>query len=101
MPPKQVPEIRITVHFSGHVQGVGFRYQAVRVAKRYIVSGLVQNLSDGRVRIVVEGAPEQVEPFVHDLSDHMTQYICQASEDRGAATGEFGPPDRGGLRVRY
>src|SRR5262249_24196810 len=46
---------RATVHYSGHVQGVGFRYAARSIAGKYAVTGFVQNLSDGRVRLVVEG----------------------------------------------
>ena len=47
--------VRATVQYSGDVQGVGFRYTAVTIARGYNVSGYVQNLSDGRVRLVVEG----------------------------------------------
>ena len=34
--------------FEGHVQGVGFRYQTVGVAKGFDVTGYVQNITDGR-----------------------------------------------------
>lgn len=40
-----------TVFFSGRVQGVGFRYSALQVAKEFDVSGFVCNLTDGRVRL--------------------------------------------------
>ena len=39
----------VIAHYSGHVQGVGFRYQTLQVAKGFEVSGYVQNLADGRV----------------------------------------------------
>ena len=44
------------VFFSGHVQGVGFRYAVLQVAKEYEVAGVVANLADGRVQLEAEGA---------------------------------------------
>ena len=41
--------------FEGHVQGVGFRYQTVAIAKGYDVTGTVSNMDDGRVFIHAEG----------------------------------------------
>lgn len=40
---------------SGMVQGVGFRYFALRVAQRLGVSGYAKNLSDGRVEVYAIG----------------------------------------------
>jgi acylphosphatase len=53
---------------SGEVQGVGYRYFAQRIAARHQVTGYVRNLSDGRVEVHVEGTPEGVEGFKHDLA---------------------------------
>ena len=53
---------------SGDVQGVGYRFFAQRAAARHQVSGYVRNLADGRVEVHVEGAPESVEGFKHDLA---------------------------------
>ena len=47
--------IRRTSHFSGHVQGVGFRYTVQDLAADFDVRGYVRNLPDGRVELVVEG----------------------------------------------
>ncbi len=60
--------IRRTVFFSGHVQGVGFRYTARHVAGGFDVTGYVKNLADGRVEAVVEGEPEEVAAYVNALS---------------------------------
>ena len=40
---------------SGRVQGVGFRYFTQDIARREGLTGLVRNLHDGRVEVVVEG----------------------------------------------
>ena len=53
---------------SGDVQGVGYRFFAQRAAARHQVVGYVKNLSDGRVESLVEGSPQQVEAFKHDLA---------------------------------
>ncbi len=43
------------IFYSGHVQGVGFRYTAKTVAAGFEISGVVRNLSDGRVELIAEG----------------------------------------------
>lgn len=40
---------------SGQVQGVGFRFFAVRVAQRLGIAGFVRNLRDGRVEVYAIG----------------------------------------------
>lgn len=64
-----------TVHFSGHVQGVGFRYSALQVAKEFEVSGFVQNLPDGRVALQAEGEASEVENFISAVCERMHGYI--------------------------
>ena len=52
--------IRAHVYVCGDVQGVGFRYSAIRAAKNCGVTGWVRNLWDGRVEVLIEGAEAQV-----------------------------------------
>ena len=58
-----VGDARYDVTFTGHVQGVGFRWTTCRVAKRYDVNGWVRNESDGTVRCVAEGDRHQRDPI--------------------------------------
>ena len=51
------------VLYTGRVQGVGFRYTCKRVATCFDVVGTVRNLSDGRVELIVEGDPDELEEF--------------------------------------
>jgi acylphosphatase len=54
---------RLTILYSGNVQGVGFRYAAREVAEGFDVCGTVRNLPDGRVELVAEGDMRELESF--------------------------------------
>jgi acylphosphatase len=54
---------RMHIFYSGHVQGVGFRYAVKSVASGFEVVGTVRNLADGRVELVAEGPREELEAF--------------------------------------
>jgi acylphosphatase len=71
------------------VQGVGFRFTTRAIAKRHPVTGFVQNLPDGRVRIVVEGAPAALDAFVAGVAGEMDRYIESTDVSKQPATGEF------------
>lgn len=49
---------------SGHVQGVGYRYNTRKKAMALGLTGWVRNLPDGRVEAVVEGDHAQVNSLV-------------------------------------
>ena len=85
--------IRMTVFYSGRVQGVGFRYTVTQIAERFAVAGYVQNLPDGRVRLVAEGVAAQLKSFIEAVDDRMSRYIDQKTAGQTDATGEFGEPD--------
>ncbi len=59
----------MTVLFSGHVQGVGFRYTARTVAAGFEITGTIRNLHDGRVELVAEGLRPELEAFRQALHD--------------------------------
>lgn len=53
----------------GMVQGVGFRYTTRRIAARYAVTGYVQNLPEGSVRLVAEGSSSELNRFLSDVKN--------------------------------
>ena len=81
--------IRKHIYYSGRVQGVGFRFSAVRVAAGYDVGGYVSNMPDGRVEVVVEGVENQIELFLADLADTMSGYVREVKEQTEPFTGSF------------
>jgi acylphosphatase len=81
--------IRKTIHFSGTVQGVGFRYAAQRLARGFEVTGCVGNLRDGRVELIAEGEPDQIDALVAAIQHAMRSYISETSFRDSAATGEY------------
>ncbi|MBN2273390.1 MAG: acylphosphatase [Bacteroidales bacterium] len=48
----------------GFVQGVGFRYSAVKAAHQFDIKGFVKNMQDGSVYIEAEGSESKVEEFI-------------------------------------
>lgn len=88
--------IRKTVHYSGRVQGVGFRYHTYEIAVGYPVRGFVRNLSDGRVELVVEGASKDVGRFLATVASEMSEHIRGIEVSESPGTGEFS-----GFGVRY
>ena len=80
---------RVHATFSGTVQGVGFRYTAIRVARRAGVTGWVKNLFDGRVETVAEGTEQALEQFVGELRELFHGYVRDVQTEWADATGEF------------
>ena len=80
---------RQTCHFSGRVQGVGFRYTVQNLAMQYDVHGYVRNLGDGRVELVVEGPDEEMSALVDSVRRKMGCYISKVDCNDCPATGEF------------
>ena len=91
---------RFTIHFAGHVQGVGFRSTTRNVAMGFRVAGFVRNLSDGRVQVVAEGDEAELNAFVAGILDAMRGYVDEHRIESAAATGEFGQPAPGALTIR-
>lgn len=69
------PVAHTEIHYTGHVQGVGFRYSVLQVARGFEVTGVVENLADGRVRLVAEGERAEVDAFLEAVAERMHGYI--------------------------
>lgn len=82
---------RRLVHFAGSVQGVGFRYTAVRLADGYNLRGHVRNLPDGRVECLVEGEPAQIDAFLEQLQHAFRGYIDKVASQNQPPAGELEP----------
>lgn len=54
-------------YVSGIVQGVGYRYFAVRAARHLGVAGFAKNLSDGRVEVYAIAPPATLKSFRAEL----------------------------------
>jgi len=85
-----MPEVlHATVYFSGRVQGVGFRYQTLHVAREFDVAGRVQNMPDGRVLLEVEGAVDQVRDFIIAVGERMEGYIRKVEQTETQRAPQF------------
>jgi acylphosphatase len=78
-----------TVFYSGHVQGVGFRYTTLSVAKEFELTGRVSNLADGRVLLEVEGAPKEINAFLAVLEERMHGYIRKVERRSSLGPSQF------------
>jgi acylphosphatase len=77
------------IYYSGNVQGVGFRYNTFKIAANYSVTGYVRNTPDGRVEVLAEGSPKEVDGFLADLAERMSGYIRNTQEQSEPPTGQF------------
>ena len=69
--------------FSGHVQGVGFRYQVVSMARGFDLTGYVKNLNDGRVELLAEGDESEVLSFLEAIESELDIYIKSVEKQTG------------------
>ncbi|MGI9456823.1 MAG: acylphosphatase [Aeoliella sp.] len=78
-----------TLHYAGHVQGVGFRFTTQTIAGRLAIAGYVQNLPDGRVKLVVEGAPTELDVLERSIDQQLGHHIRETGRDVRPATGNY------------
>jgi acylphosphatase len=81
---------RVSVIFEGHVQGVGFRFTALNVARRHPVTGYVRNEPDGTVRLVAEGTEDAVLRFLDELrASSVYRFVRGERAHWSPAAGEY------------
>jgi acylphosphatase len=75
---------------SGVVQGVGFRYTAIRKATQHRLNGFVRNLHSGDVEVVVEGEKGLITDFVRELRVGPSYaHITNVAVEWGEYTGNY------------
>lgn len=83
-------EVRhVTIHYTGHVQGVGFRYATLQIAKEFEVAGFVRNLADGRVEVEVEGGAGEIAAFAAAVEERMHGYIRKVEKSAARRPAQF------------
>jgi acylphosphatase len=86
-----MPRERRRVLFSGRVQGVGFRYTSQSLSAGFAISGYVCNLPDGRVELVSEGDPREIDRFIAAIQAEMGCYIREIQTESDSVWPEDNP----------
>ncbi len=81
---------------SGVVQGVGYRYFALRTAQRLGIAGFVGNLPTGQVQVVASSDDDTLTQFGHLLEEGP-----RMSRVTGVQRVPFPDEDFDGFTVRY
>jgi acylphosphatase len=81
---------RLQVVLSGRVQGVGFRFFAVREAQTRELTGWVRNVGEDKVEVVAEGPEGELEALLAALRQGPPlAWISAATVEWREPTGEF------------
>jgi acylphosphatase len=81
---------RLTAYISGKVQKTGYRARVVSIARDFGLTGYVQNLDDGRVKVVAEGADFDLGSLLAaiDIKNTLIQ-VADIQMEYSAAANEF------------
>ena len=82
--------MRFTAYVSGKVQEVGYRARVVDIANALGLKGMIENLKDGRVKIIAEGEDEKLKWFEDaiDIKNALI-YVSSIEKSYSPASGEF------------
>ena len=67
-------EFRRKIIYSGRVQGVGFRWNVVRLVKDFKITGFVRNLDNGTVETLLEGGFDEIEKATKTIELGLKDY---------------------------
>jgi len=83
--------MRFTAYVSGKVQEVGYRARVVDIANVLGLKGMIENLKDGRVKIIAEGEDEKKLKWFEDAIDikNALIYVSSIEKSYSPASGEF------------
>ncbi len=81
---------RLTAYVSGNVQKVGYRKRIIDIARAFGLKGMIENLDDGRVKIITEGDDEKLKWFEHaiEIKNTLIQ-VSNVEKAYNPAGGEF------------
>jgi len=81
---------RFTAYVSGNVQKVGYRKRIIDIARAFGLKGMIENLDDGRVKIIAEGEDEKLKWFEHaiEIKNTLIQ-VSNVEKAYNPAGGEF------------
>jgi acylphosphatase len=91
---------RLSVRYSGRVQGVGFRANVLDLARSFRVTGWVCNVADGTVELTAEGEEDELLRFQRAIRSRLDRNIVHCDESWSPATGEWGEFSIAADRVR-
>jgi acylphosphatase len=80
----------LRLNIIGRVQGVGYRYWAVQMARKLGLSGWVRNRMDGSVEAAVSGDEAAVTAFIAHARHGPTAARVERIEQSSLAEGEEG-----------
>ena len=82
---------RLHALVDGHVQGVGFRWSAIKWARQLSLRGIVRNLPEGNLEIIAEGAENSLLMLLSRLRQGPPgARVIQVRDTWSEASGEFG-----------
>ena len=66
---------QVHVFYTGRVQGVGFRFTVLDIARELEVSGWVKNLKNGQVEVTAEAEEDRLKEFLQRIKQYFSKYI--------------------------
>ena len=81
---------RLTAHVSGKVQDTGYRARIVTIARAFGIAGIVQNLHDGRVKVIAEGDRADLDRFAEAIQiSNAIIDVTDVAKEYSNASGDF------------
>jgi len=81
---------RATLRISGSVQRAGYRTKVLAIARALNIKGNVQNLPDGRVKIIAEGEETDLERFIQAVNiKNALINVINVKKEYSSPTGEY------------
>jgi acylphosphatase len=86
----EVEKASLAVRLTGRVQGVGFRYFTLEIARRLHLTGYVRNLRGGGVRVYAEGPRGSLQELLGALQRGPGgARVSEVHTSWGTATGQY------------